>query len=180
MCEPHLSPTCGQRLSPKLKWSLEEFSFLKLWGCFPYSWCLWAKIFSQQLEVTILCHMTVRSLAFLGWTEGPEASTKTRPPDLWPLVSPCLIVFLLAKQLRNFQLLNLARNVHLFHLMVTDNQRGYSLSLPHGLAPPMKSTTQFSQAASLWIWKSDSPVVWFLVNISFPHVAWSLLGSTLQ
>jgi hypothetical protein len=24
----------------------------------------------------------VRSLAFLGWAEGPEASTKTRPPDL--------------------------------------------------------------------------------------------------
>jgi hypothetical protein len=48
----------------------------------------------------------VRSLAFLGQAEGPEASTKTRPPDLWLCVSPCLIVSQLAIQLRNFQLLN--------------------------------------------------------------------------
>jgi hypothetical protein len=53
----------------------------------------------------------VRFLAFLGWVGGPEPSTKTRPPDLWLLVSPllvspCLIVSRLVKQLRNFQLLN--------------------------------------------------------------------------
>jgi hypothetical protein len=53
----------------------------------------------------------VRSLAFLGQAEGPEASTKTRPCDLWPLfppllVSSCLIISRHAKQLRNFQLLN--------------------------------------------------------------------------
>jgi hypothetical protein len=47
----------------------------------------------------------VRSLAFLGQMEGPEAR-KTRPPDLLPLVSPYLIVSQLEKQLRNFQLLN--------------------------------------------------------------------------
>jgi hypothetical protein len=48
----------------------------------------------------------VMSLAFLGWAEGPEVYLKTRPLDLWPLVSPCLFVSQLAKQLRNFQLLN--------------------------------------------------------------------------
>jgi hypothetical protein len=48
----------------------------------------------------------VRSLAFLGQAEVPEANTKTRPPDLWPLLSPFLIVSQLAKHLGNFQLLN--------------------------------------------------------------------------
>jgi hypothetical protein len=45
----------------------------------------------------------------LGKAEGPKASTKTRPPDLWHLLLPfflCLIVSWLAKHLRNFQLLN--------------------------------------------------------------------------
>jgi hypothetical protein len=52
----------------------------------------------------------VRSLAFLGWAEGPEASTKTRPLIydylFLPCLFPCLIISQLAKQLRNFQLLN--------------------------------------------------------------------------
>jgi hypothetical protein len=55
--------------------------------------------------MSVLLMVSVWSLAFLGWAEGPEAS-KTRPPDLLPLVSPYLIVSQLEKQLRNFQLLN--------------------------------------------------------------------------
>jgi hypothetical protein len=34
----------------------------------------------------------------------------------------------------------LARHIDLFHLVVTDNQRPDSLSLPHGLDPPIKHT----------------------------------------
>jgi hypothetical protein len=34
------------------------------------------------LEEWIVNLETVRSLAFLGQAEGPEASTETRPPDL--------------------------------------------------------------------------------------------------
>jgi hypothetical protein len=35
-------------------------------------------------------------------------------------------------------------------LVITDNQRPDTLSLPHGLAPPIKHTTHLSQAAALW------------------------------
>jgi hypothetical protein len=45
--------------------------------------------------------VAVRSLAFLGWAEVPEASTETKYLCLFlPIVS------LLEKHLRNFQLLN--------------------------------------------------------------------------
>jgi hypothetical protein len=43
----------------------------------------------------------------------------------------------------------LARQVDLFHLVITDNQRLETLSLPHGLAPPIKPITHFSQATAL-------------------------------
>jgi hypothetical protein len=53
----------------------------------------------------------VRSLAFLGRAEGPEASTLKPEPLIYdrlflPCLFPCLIVSWLAKHLRNFHLLN--------------------------------------------------------------------------
>jgi hypothetical protein len=39
------------------------------------------------------------------------------------------------------------RHVDLFHLVITDNQRPETLSL-HGLALPIKPTTQFTQGAA--------------------------------
>jgi hypothetical protein len=93
---------------------------------------------------------TVRSLAFLGWAEGPEASTETRPPDLWLLAKlPCLFPCS-AYKTQELPVTQLARYVDLFHLVITDNQRPETLSLLYGLAPPIKPTTHFSQSAALW------------------------------
>jgi hypothetical protein len=63
---------------------------------FPHSW----NSFNRSLF-----KIFVRSLAFLG-KKDLRLHLKNRPADLLPLVSPCLIVSRLAKQLRNFQLLN--------------------------------------------------------------------------
>jgi hypothetical protein len=52
-----------------------------------------------------------------------------------------LLVPLLAKS-QKLPVSQLARHVDLFHLVITDNQRPETLSLPHGLAPPIKSTTE--------------------------------------
>jgi hypothetical protein len=70
--------------------------------------------------------------------------------------------------------------------VVTDNQRLETLSLPHGLGPPIKPTTHFSQPLLPDLGGGElgevggSPAVWFLINLSFPHMAWSLLGSSLH
>jgi hypothetical protein len=58
-----------------------------------------------------------------------------------------LLVSLLAKS-QELPVTQLARHVDLFHLVIADNQRPETLSLPHGLAPPIKPTTHFSQAAA--------------------------------
>jgi hypothetical protein len=42
---------------------------------------------------------------------------------------------------------------------VPDNQRPETLSLPHGLAPPIKPTTHFSQTSALWT-REWQPAVW--------------------
>jgi hypothetical protein len=59
-----------------------------------------------------------------------------------------LLVSLFAKS-QELPVTQLAKHVNLFHLVITDNQRPETLSLPHGLAPPIKPTTHFSQAAVL-------------------------------
>jgi hypothetical protein len=71
--------------------------------------------------------------------------TACQPPP-HTLVSP-LIVSLLAKS-QELPVTQLARHVDLFHLVITGNQRPETLSLPHGLVPPIKPTTHFSQAAA--------------------------------
>jgi hypothetical protein len=68
-------------------------------------------------------------------------------PD--PLIYDCLpnsaacFPALLAKS-QELPVTQLARHVDLFYLVVTDNRRPETLSLPHGLAPPIKPTTDFS------------------------------------
>jgi hypothetical protein len=94
---------------------------------------------------------TVRSLAFLGWAEGPKASTETRPPDYdcLPNSPACFSdCFSACKTTQELPVTQLARRVNLFHLVVTDNQRPETPSLPHGLAPPIKHTTHFSQVSA--------------------------------
>jgi hypothetical protein len=54
----------------------------------------------------------------------------------------------------------LARHVDLFHLVITDNQRPETLSLPHGLAPPIKPTTNSAKLPHSEPDKSDDPAVW--------------------
>jgi hypothetical protein len=88
--------------------------------------------------------------------------------------------FSACKATQELPVTQLARHVDLFHLVITDNQRPETLSLPHGLAPPIKPTTHFSQATSLWTQKEWQPCGLVPINLSFPHVAWSLFGSTLQ
>jgi hypothetical protein len=97
----------------------------------------------------ILSALIVRSLAFLGQVEGPEASTETRPPDLWLLAwLPCFCSDYVSACKNNSGTSNYSTSQAC--LVVTDNRRPETLSLPHGLATPIKPTTHSSQAASLW------------------------------
>jgi hypothetical protein len=118
--------------------------------------------------------LSVRSLAFLGLAEDPKASIKTRPPDLWPLVSPLLVslpdCFSACKTTQELPVTQLARHVNLFHLVIADNRTPETLALPHGLAPPIKPTTHFSWAASLWTWKEWQPCGLVPINLAFPCV----------
>jgi hypothetical protein len=63
-------------------------------------------------------------------------------PDCFPACFP-------AYKTQELPVTQLARHVDLFHLVTTDNQRPETLSLPHGLAPPIKPTTHFSQDTAL-------------------------------
>jgi hypothetical protein len=112
-----------------------------------------------------------------GW-KIPRLAPK---PD--PLIYDCLpnspVCFSAWKTPQELPVTQLARHVDLFYLAIADNQRPDSLSLPHGLAPPIKPTNQFSQAASLWT-QEWQPFGLVPINLSFPHVAWSLFGSSLQ
>jgi hypothetical protein len=88
--------------------------------------------------------------------------------------------FSACKPTQELPVTQLARHVNLFHLVISDNQRPESLSLPHSLAPPIKATTHFQPSHCTLNpkeWQSCSLVP---INLSLPHVAWSLFGSTLQ
>jgi hypothetical protein len=91
----------------------------------------------------------VRSLAFLGQAESPKTSTETRPPWFMTACQTPLLACFSAYKTQELPVTQLTRHVDLFHLVMTDNQRPETLSLPHGLAPPIKPTT-FSQATALW------------------------------
>jgi hypothetical protein len=77
--------------------------------------------------------------------------------------------FSACKTTQELPVTQLARHVDQFHLVITDNQRPETPSLPHGLALPTRPTPQFSQVATPWSWGwrdgGSSPVVW--TNKSF-------------
>jgi hypothetical protein len=66
--------------------------------------------------------------------------------DHLPNFPNCFPACFSAYKTQELPVTQLARHVDLFHLMITDNQRQETLSIPHGLAPPIKPTTHFSQA----------------------------------
>jgi hypothetical protein len=104
----------------------------------------------------------------------------TLKPD--PLICDCLPNFAAcfpASKCQELPVSQLARHINPFHLVITENRRLETLSLPHGLAPPIKPTTHSSQAAAPWIQGSVQQSA-LSINLYFPHVAWSLFGSSLQ
>jgi hypothetical protein len=66
--------------------------------------------------------------------------------------------FLACKTTQELSVTQLARHVDLFHLVIADNQWPKTLSLPHGLASPIKPTTQLTQVADPWS-QRGSPAV---------------------
>jgi hypothetical protein len=84
-----------------------------------------------------------------GGQKVPRLTPKSDPliDDCLPN-SPACFPALFAKS-QEFPVIQLARHVDLLHLVITDNQKPGTLSLPHALAPPIKPTTHFSQAAAL-------------------------------
>jgi hypothetical protein len=99
--------------------------------------------------LAVLGMEAVRSLAFLGQGEGLKASTETRSPDLWLLAQlPCL--FLCLKNTSETSSYSTNQACWPVNLVITDNQRPETLSLPHGVDPPIKHTTHFSQATAPW------------------------------
>jgi hypothetical protein len=111
---------------------------------------------------------------------GGRTRSYTLKPEPW-FMTACFSLpdcFLACKTTQELPVTQLARHVDLFHLIIADHHRPDSLSLPHGLAPPIKHTTHFSQAAAPWPW--GTALRSGLINLPFPHVAWSLFGRTLQ
>jgi hypothetical protein len=84
-----------------------------------------------------------------GW-KVPRLASKPDPLiyDHFPNSPVCFSAWKTPQELPVTQL---ARHVDLFHLVITNNQRPESLSLPHGLAPPTHFLLIFSQATSLWV-----------------------------
>jgi hypothetical protein len=99
-----------------------------------------------------------------GGRKDPRLYLKTRPPDLWPLVSlpDC---FSACKTTQELPVTHLARHVNLFHLVTADKQRPETLSLPHGLAPPINPLPIPAKPLHSEP-KSDSLWSGFLINLS--------------
>jgi hypothetical protein len=84
------------------RWSLVKTISLRSWGPHKFPNSSWTPLTTPPLSTKQLDQLApiiptkgwnVRSLAFLGQVEGPESSTKTRPPDLWLLAKrPCLFL----------------------------------------------------------------------------------------
>jgi hypothetical protein len=68
--------------------------------------------------------------------------------------------FSACKTTQELPVTQLARHVNLFHLVIADNRRPETLSLPHGSAPSIKPTTQFTQVAVPRSGGGGSPAVW--------------------
>jgi hypothetical protein len=81
--------------------------------------------------------------------------------------------FSACKTTQELPVTQLARHIDLFHLVITDNRRPETLSLPHGLTPPRKSTTHFQPSCSTLNPKRVMALQSGPINLSFAHVAWS-------
>jgi hypothetical protein len=89
-------------------------------------------------------------------------------------------LFLACKTTQELPVTQLASHVDLFHLVITDNQRPDSLSLPHGLAPAIKPTTHFQPNCLTLSLKRVTALQSGPVNLSFPHMACYLFSSALH
>jgi hypothetical protein len=83
-----------------------------------------------------------------GGQKVPRLAPKPDPLIYDHLPLTCLLDSLLTKP-HELPVTQLARHVNLFHLVIADNRRPETLSLPHGLFPPIKPTTHFSQVTAL-------------------------------
>jgi hypothetical protein len=85
-----------------------------------------------------------------GGQKFPRLAPKPDPLiyDCLPNSPNCFPACFSAYKTQELPIPPLARHVDLFHLVITDNQRPDSLSLPHGLAPPIKPITHFTQVAA--------------------------------
>jgi hypothetical protein len=174
------------------RWSLGKTISLHSWGPHKFSNSSWTSplmmppLSTKQLDrlAPIIPTEAGMSGPWHSWGRQnvPRLALK---PD--PLIYDCLPnspacfsdCFSACKTPQELPVTQLARQVDLFHLVITDNQRPETLSLPYGLTSPIKPTTQFSQAASLWTWEWW-PSSLVPINLFFPHMAWSLFSSTLH
>jgi hypothetical protein len=135
-------------------------------------------------EMYLIYNYILNCLYLLGsWHSWSRQRVQTLALKPDPLIYDCipnsLDCFSAWKTPQKLPGIQLARHVDLFHLVVTDNQRPETLSVPHALDPPIMHTTHFTQSAAPWP-QGGSPTVWIPINLSFPHMEWSLFTSTLH
>jgi hypothetical protein len=90
-----------------------------------------------------------------------------------------LLVSLLAKS-QELPVSQLARHVNLLHLVITDNRRPETLSLPPWLGPSYKAHYPFQPSPCSLNPRETSQQSVISINLSFPHTVWSLFGSSLH
>jgi hypothetical protein len=135
----------------------------------------WRKM---HLSFFLSFFLSVRSLAFLGQAESPEADTKTRPSNLWPLAKlPCLFPCL--QNLRNFHFLNYLgmSTCSIWWSQIIRYQKSPPVSW---LGPSYKAHYPFQPSCCTLILRETAQQSVISINLSFPHVAWSLFGSSLH
>jgi hypothetical protein len=90
---------------------------------------------------------------------------KTRPPWFKTACFSLPDCFLACQTTQELPVTQLARHVDLFPLVIAENQRPETLSLPHGLTPSIKPIPNSPKSLLLDL-RGDSPVVW-ISNKSF-------------
>jgi hypothetical protein len=101
-------------------------------------------------------------------------------PDLWPLASPLPDCFSACKTPQELLVTELAWYVDLFHLVIADIGDQRLSPSPMAWPPPIKPTTHFQPSHCTLNPKEWQSCGLVPINLSFPHMAWSLFGSTLQ
>jgi hypothetical protein len=127
----------------------------------------------------------VRSLAFLGQTESPEANTENRPH--WFMTTCKTSLFSCLQNHRNFLFHNyLCMSTHsIWWSQINGGQwpscsLGGTPSLPHSVAPPIKPPTHSSQAAALWTQRRQPSSLCFNKSFFSTHgmvFVWQFLTS---